>query len=142
MDNLDDLYTLTTNVVTKHGGTTPLQSNGRRLTQISLGHGLLDVYEGSLFKVLQGVYPTHQWHPWKLHSSPRQWENADFQRRYLDWLGRDVLKLSSAQSTNNIDLEGWYNVSYQDIIGSYGTQPKSVEGFFFKKGSSGLTFLG
>ena len=70
------------------------------------------VFEGSLSKVLQSVYPNYNWFPWKFEQSvPKGFGTIDNRKHFMDWLG---IELGFRQ------LDDWYNVQRKDIINNGG----------------------
>lgn len=84
---MDDWYNITLQGICKHGG-----------------YGLLSVYYGnSTLKALQGVYPEHNWVPWKFGYSPQGfWEKQENRKQFFDWLGIQL---------GYKDMNDWYNVT-------------------------------
>jgi hypothetical protein len=71
------------------------------------GAGLLYKYRNSKLKMLQSVYPTEEWVPWKFHhASNGFWENENNIRSFLDWLGK-ILHLKN--------LDDWYRIGRYQI---------------------------
>jgi hypothetical protein len=67
------------------------------------GSGLLNVYNNSLIKLLQSVYPEHPWQVWKFAQVPRGfWDSNENQREYLRVL-QEQLNISK--------LSDWHSVS-------------------------------
>eukprot|EP01114_Cavostelium_apophysatum_P010301 TRINITY_DN2385_c1_g1_i1.p1 TRINITY_DN2385_c1_g1~~TRINITY_DN2385_c1_g1_i1.p1 ORF type:complete len:481 (+),score=107.55 TRINITY_DN2385_c1_g1_i1:176-1618(+) len=55
------------------------------------GAGLLKRFEGSHIKMLQTLYPEHDWKPWKFAVAPRGfWANTEGQRDFMEELGRNM----------------------------------------------------
>jgi hypothetical protein len=72
------------------------------------GGGLLALYDGSLLKALQTLYPSHEWLPWKFKHVPRNfWESFGNQKMFLDWCATEL---------NVLSMQDWYNVSAKDVI--------------------------
>eukprot|EP01118_Nematostelium_gracile_P006691 TRINITY_DN2154_c0_g1_i1.p1 TRINITY_DN2154_c0_g1~~TRINITY_DN2154_c0_g1_i1.p1 ORF type:complete len:503 (+),score=96.97 TRINITY_DN2154_c0_g1_i1:89-1597(+) len=73
------------------------------------GEGLLrTVYDGSLTKALQSVYPDHKWFPWKFPErlSPGSWTNMQIRTDLMEYL-KSQLNLQT--------MEDWYTVTQKDI---------------------------
>eukprot|EP01027_Heterolobosea_sp_BB2_P018850 GEZU01026495.1.p1 GENE.GEZU01026495.1~~GEZU01026495.1.p1 ORF type:complete len:840 (+),score=185.05 GEZU01026495.1:594-3113(+) len=89
--HLDDWYSVTTQEVSKRGG-----------------RGLLNhFYGGSLVRALQSLYPDHPWQVWRFASVPKGfWEDRENHRRFFDHI---------AQELQLKDLDGWYNVTAQQV---------------------------
>jgi hypothetical protein len=93
-DTKEDWYRLQAKDVIRHGG-----------------YGLLNHYKGSPSKLLQGVYPEHDWLLWKFEMVPIG---------YLKQLSKDeaqCFKLveSISQTLQIVELEDWYRVSSTQI---------------------------
>ena len=72
------------------------------------GHQLLDLYDGSPFKLLSTIYSEHQWVAWKLDRLPRSWwTDPTNQLAYMEW---------AAKCLNVKCLEDWYNVSQEKFV--------------------------
>lgn len=74
------------------------------------GGGLLSrVFNGSLFKALQSIYPDHEWHPWKLRQKlPIGYFNdIENQRFFFDWLGKKL---------NFLNMQDWYSINREEIL--------------------------
>lgn len=92
------------------------------------GHQLLDLYDGSPFKLLSTIYADHQWVVWKLDRLPRSWwSDPQHQLEYMEW---------AAKCLNVQSLEDWYNVSQEKFVAlSKGST------FFNKLFTSTINFL-
>jgi len=87
---LDDWYNVKRADLTKKGGAL-----------------VVSKYGNSLVRCLMSLYPDHPWQPWKFETVPRTlWEDVDTQRRYFDWLFKEL---------NLKDKEEWYNVKEETV---------------------------
>ena len=65
------------------------------------GKTVLNMYSGSLSKLLSSIYPEHNWQLWKFNQVPANW-----------WINNAKLFMEKAARELNIkSLEDWYNVS-------------------------------
>lgn len=71
------------------------------------GDSLLNLYEGSLAKLLSTLYPDHSWQTWRLDKVDSEfWSQKGNQRNYMDWLAKELgIK----------HLEDWYAVQASEI---------------------------
>lgn len=70
--SMEDWYNITQQMIIKHGGGAMLPS-----------------FNYSTLQMLQTMYPHHEWVPWKLKNSPKEyWDNEEHQRNFLDWLAK------------------------------------------------------
>ncbi len=64
------------------------------------------IYNSSLPRALQSLYPSHNWKPWLFKESVRLnvelWEDSSTVRSYLNWIAAGKLKVASFQD--------WYQV--------------------------------
>eukprot|EP01118_Nematostelium_gracile_P009093 TRINITY_DN3048_c0_g1_i1.p2 TRINITY_DN3048_c0_g1~~TRINITY_DN3048_c0_g1_i1.p2 ORF type:complete len:336 (+),score=65.90 TRINITY_DN3048_c0_g1_i1:28-1035(+) len=68
-------------------------------------YGLLDqLYDGSLRKALEDLYPDHKWLPWKFDESMPlgKWREMHVQRDFMDYLAKEL---------NIKNMEDWYHVT-------------------------------
>lgn len=95
-DSLEGFYLLSYNHIRANGG-----------------GGLLTMYDSSLFKALQHLYPEHDWNPWKFsHGARKFWQSPRNQLAFFDWC---------AKKLNVQKPEDWYSVSVEDIMRLGGT---------------------
>ena len=74
------------------------------------------MFDGSLLKLFQNIYPNHVWLPWKFteQSVPKgYWSNHQNQYLYLDWLG-SILGFQQ--------MDDWYQGTSKTIIEEHGGQ--------------------
>ena len=64
------------------------------------GSALIDIYGGSLFKLLSAIYTDYEWLPWRF-SQQNYFENLENQKKFLCWVELQ-LKIS--------EKKDWYNV--------------------------------
>ena len=71
------------------------------------GKSIVAKYGFSPLKILSAVYPEYKWLSAKFkHSSKNVWKNVDFQRQFVEYLGKELgIK----------DISDWYNVSLRVI---------------------------
>ena len=69
---------------------------------------------GGLASLITAAYPHHNWKIWHFKTVPTgYWNDEKNQEEYMKWLGEQL---------NITDQEGWYNVTWEDMIkydGSY-----------------------
>ncbi len=76
------------------------------------GGGLMDRFSGSPTKLLQYVYPEHQWVPWLFIRAPQDiWKNNGMIQDYMVWLG---------QKLNYTKTGDWYNIKQSDFVNNHG----------------------
>jgi hypothetical protein len=90
---IDDLYKLKPKYIEQYGGKALLEK----------------VFENSLLKSLQSVYPNHNWLPWKLKQDVPDgfWDKSENQIQYMEWLSKE-LRFNT--------MEDWYKLTKKDII--------------------------
>ena len=88
--HFEDWYSIsTTDIVTKYRG------------------NFLHLYEGSIYKALQSVYPNYDWCGWKFPSVPiRYWDKLENKKKFLNWLSKEL---------HVKDLNDWYRISQVQI---------------------------
>lgn len=79
---------------------------------------LSEQYNGSPSKVLQKVYPEHQWMPWRFNKTPNGYwqyvsQDRQEQKRIVDWLGEQLCVTT---------LDDWYRISLSQVreLASFG----------------------
>jgi hypothetical protein len=76
------------------------------------GAALLEHYSQSLFHMLKALALEHEWLEWKFaHTNRGYWNSMDNQRKYLDWLGKQL---------GVSELSDWYDVTTRDVIATSG----------------------
>eukprot|EP01127_Copromyxa_protea_P018899 TRINITY_DN6034_c0_g1_i2.p1 TRINITY_DN6034_c0_g1~~TRINITY_DN6034_c0_g1_i2.p1 ORF type:complete len:495 (+),score=68.20 TRINITY_DN6034_c0_g1_i2:18-1502(+) len=71
------------------------------------GGMLLNYYGNSLQKVLEVVYPDHEWISWKFKNcSSGFWKSIDNRREFIMWVGSEI---------GICDLDDWYKVNQSDL---------------------------
>lgn len=90
--NLEDFYNISSDTISKLGGKALIEK----------------VYDGSLIKSLQSIYPNHKWFPWKFqgHISRGFWDHPDSQKTFMKWVGEEL---------GYKNMEDWYKVTHADI---------------------------
>lgn len=89
--NIDDWYNITTSIISKNYGGSPLVLH----------------YNSSPIKFLRKVFPEYIWVEWKLSVTTNGfWNNIENHKHYIDWLGNEL---------GYKTLEDWYNITY-DLI--------------------------
>jgi len=84
------------------------------------GH-LLIIYE-SLAHMLQTVFPTHNWEPWKFKQPPRNiWSQDGMLKKAFDALAKEL---------NISKMEDWYDVTNKQIERKLGTCTLSMDQHF------------
>jgi hypothetical protein len=69
------------------------------------------VYGNSLLSALKDVYPEHQWLPWRLNRSGRNfWSKPQNRQLFLDWLSSEL---------NIEQIDGWYKLTTK-LVKEYG----------------------
>src|SRR5688572_7922102 len=69
-------------------------------------------YNGSIFTMLQHIYPTFQFLPWKFDQVPKGfWPKIENQKTYITWL---------EQQLNINKKEDWYHVTTTQIFQYHG----------------------
>jgi hypothetical protein len=69
--------------------------------------GLVAKYGGSPSKLVQAIYPQHQWILSKFDTVPRgYWSDKENQKNFMDWLGKEL---------GFEDMDDWYNISLKDL---------------------------
>lgn len=77
------------------------------------GHGILERFNFSYYKMLAYMYPDFEWKEWCFKVSPCGfWKKSENIKKYVDWLS-NVLKIKKP--------EDWYNVSTLDFYNNNGT---------------------
>jgi len=71
------------------------------------GKGFLSLYNNSVAKSLEAVYPQHVWISWKFPSPLGFWDDPNNRKEFFDWLGTHP---------GFTTLEGWYNVTKRNIV--------------------------
>ena len=67
------------------------------------GVRLIDLYNGSLSKLLSSVYPEYDWLPWKFTVCPLGfWNDIANQRKFTEWVAKEL---------NIKEMEDWYRVT-------------------------------
>jgi hypothetical protein len=88
--DLPDWYVITNDIISNYGGS-----------------GILAKYGKSPSKMLQAIYPSHNWIAWKFKQvSKRYWDLEKSQKEFVEWLS-PLLHIK--------DLNDWYRVSLQNI---------------------------
>ena len=71
------------------------------------GSGLLRIYNNSISQLLESVYNTHEWEPWKFKTIPKKyWNEKKNHVKYFGWLSRKL---------NIVKMEDWYSITPDDI---------------------------
>eukprot|EP01118_Nematostelium_gracile_P006157 TRINITY_DN1979_c0_g1_i3.p1 TRINITY_DN1979_c0_g1~~TRINITY_DN1979_c0_g1_i3.p1 ORF type:complete len:269 (+),score=45.57 TRINITY_DN1979_c0_g1_i3:142-948(+) len=88
----EDWYSVKRKDVIKHGGESLLKT----------------MYNGSLGKALQSVYPDHKWLLWKFDEEvpKKSWSNPQLQKDFMEYLGKE-LKIEK--------MEDWYTVTQKQF---------------------------
>jgi len=77
------------------------------------GSSLLNRYNGSPSKVVISLFPDYNWLEWKFGMSPLNfWKNKKNQKKYMDWLGKEL------GYTTMVD---WYNITQIIFSKNYGS---------------------
>ena len=77
------------------------------------GNSLLKRYNGSPSKVVISLFPDYNWLEWKFGMSPLNfWKNKKNQKKYMDWLGKEL------GYTTMVD---WYNITRKKFSKNYGS---------------------
>jgi hypothetical protein len=84
--SMDDWYKLSVRIMNDHGGAR-----------------LLDIYNNSPSKLLQSIYPNHEWHIWKFEALPKEYQvkKEEF-TPFMDWMS-SKLKIKHPDE--------WYQIS-------------------------------
>jgi hypothetical protein len=81
--------------------------NVKTSTLFHMGASTIIQRNGSLYSLLNGVYPEYDWQPWRFDKMPAGWmENPTNMSRYFDWL---TCKLSI------LNLDDWYDVTMEQV---------------------------
>ena len=73
---------------------------------------LLKIYGNYHSHILSIHFPEYEWLEWKFVRTPHNfWSSLKNQRRYMDWLGREL---------GFAKLEDWYQVTGDDFRNNYG----------------------
>lgn len=87
---MDDWYNITRKDFLEHGGMS-----------------LMESYRKSPARILQAIYPEHNWMEWKFSQVSRgYWDDSKNLKQFLEWLGKEL---------NIKRREDWYRVSIQQI---------------------------
>jgi len=71
------------------------------------GAQLITALYGSLPKLLETIYPQHNWISWKFNKVPNgYWNNQENRKKYVDWLGNQ-LRINK--------MDDWYGVTSFDF---------------------------
>lgn len=96
------------------------------------GFGLLRVYDGSVSKILQGVFPEFTWDLSRFHRKPRNfYASSDTQREYLESIG---LKLGIQKG----EFGKWYKVTNDAVIRGGGSTLLAMHAFSVSRMVSSL----
>lgn len=75
------------------------------------GSRLLNFYNGSVYKIVQSIYPEFEWKPWLFEHTPELfWNSNNSVKNYISWL---------EQKLHIKTLDDWYNISSTDISKYY-----------------------
>ena len=86
------------------------------------------MFDGSLLKLFQNVYPNHIWLPWKFSEQivPRgYWNNHQNQCFYLDWLG-SILGFQQMDDWYKITTKHLQDNGGYQILNIYGNSPSKL----------------
>ena len=70
------------------------------------GEGLLRIFNDSLFKLLNSIYPEHVWLPWKFVHS-KEFSNIENLKPFMEYVAKEM---------NVKEMQDWYKVK-PDVIG-------------------------
>jgi len=71
------------------------------------GIGILTKYDGSPSKMLQSVYPEHNWNIYKFDKVPYgHWESMENQKKFMDWLGVEL---------GVTEMQDWYKITQKEM---------------------------
>jgi hypothetical protein len=81
------------------------------------------LFDGSLTKTLQSLYPNHKWYSWKFEQKVYSgfWDQTENQKEFMDWLGKEM-------GINK--KEEWLKLSKKDF------EEKGGTGLLYKYGGS------
>ncbi len=69
------------------------------------GDGILEYYNGSLFKLLSTVYPEHEWFSWKFHRLPPGFVLSSTDKEdIINYLSKE-LNIKEMSDWDNVKLE-------------------------------------
>jgi len=95
-ETIEDWYKITSNII-----------------KINDGAGLIEFYHGSIFTMLNKIFPHYEWLAWKFNNMPHNfWSDINNQKIYVGWLGKIL---------NYKTMEHWYKIHQNDIINNYGS---------------------
>jgi hypothetical protein len=66
------------------------------------GITLLKLYDNIPSSIFEKVLPENNWLPWKFQNPRTVWKDTKFQRKFLDWIAKQL---------QIIEPSDWYNVS-------------------------------
>jgi len=97
------------------------------------GKRLLELYGGSIFKLLSELYPAFSWYPWDFPRIPGEfWEETSNRKAYVDWLvgvagvsSPADLKTQHFNDHKGSSLLARYHYSTLEILKSLNIQDKS-----------------
>jgi len=88
---MDDWYKITAESIKRKGG-----------------HSILSKFGGSGSKMLQAVFSTHKWLPWKFAKLPVGWiDKIENQKWYMEWLGGEL---------GYKTMDDWYALTEDDFM--------------------------
>jgi hypothetical protein len=88
--DINEWYTITTNIIGQYGG-----------------WSILNRHNNSLVSAITCIYPDHDWQVWRFESVPMHyWENEENQRNFFHWL---------SEKLNVHSLDDWYKIKKSDF---------------------------
>ncbi len=54
------------------------------------GAKLINKYKGSLHKMIETVYPSYEWLPWKFAPQRAYWNDRKNQEQFIVWAGKQL----------------------------------------------------
>eukprot|EP00026_Physarum_polycephalum_P003033 Phypoly_transcript_03042.p1 GENE.Phypoly_transcript_03042~~Phypoly_transcript_03042.p1 ORF type:complete len:819 (-),score=106.58 Phypoly_transcript_03042:30-2486(-) len=105
-DNMDDWYSLSSNLVHKHGG-----------------QYVLKRYNRSIYAVVQDIFPHHVWDESKFTLKTKKYWNSDRIRQFFDKYAKD-------HNFNPLIPENWYSIT--EVIFEQQKDGKSILNMFYK----------
>jgi hypothetical protein len=89
------------------------QVKGTKIASLGGRSLLVRKFNNSLPVALKSAFPEHEWLEWKFRITPMGWwKDKKNQKKYLEWLGKTVLKVESMQD--------WYKLTKSIVTKNHG----------------------
>jgi len=109
LDTLMDYYALSVHSFTNNKGPVTVLLLITESLHVILGAGLLDIYKGSVHKMLRTLYPEHPWKPWKFTATQHGWwRSLSNQRQFLESMRRDLGLTNSLSELYKLSIRDFH----------------------------------